>query len=498
MNKNKIIKGIIINFFCFVIPSFMTFIINRYFVKSLGVSYLGLMHLFNQLLAYIGIVEMGLGGASAYALYRPLLEKNYERIDIVVSTIRSLYNKIAGGIFLIGIIFIPFLKFFIKEEINIKKIYVYWILYLISTVISYLFLNYNILFTANQEYNFVRITQASIKFIIQILKLIILLKLKSFYFFILAMILENLIQGFIFRVYYMKNYSYINKTKKRDKAIIKGIKNLFFHKIGGLVVFDTDLILISRFLSLEKVGIYASYQIIINLLTNLISIMTNVLIPNVGRHIAGEKESFHLWKKINDIYFVIATVFAHCFFKLSNDFMKLWIGGENTFSQLTVILISINLFILIYRTPIEIFKNAYGYFEDIYSPVMEIIINLGLSLYLIMKIGLNGVIIGTIVSNILIVIILKPILTFKRCFKKSIKLYIYVYLKYSIILFLGVFLGNNLNIRFMSMEVLNIRDWIIKGVFNSCQVFIILIILMFLLDKTFRKNILKIKELKNG
>lgn len=45
------------------------------------------MKLFTQLLAYLNLAEMGVAGASAYALYRPLADNNYKEISIVMSTI---------------------------------------------------------------------------------------------------------------------------------------------------------------------------------------------------------------------------------------------------------------------------------------------------------------------------------------------------------------------------------------------------------------------------
>ncbi|MFK4784388.1 polysaccharide biosynthesis protein [Fusobacterium sp. MFO224] len=488
MEKKNIAKGIFINFFCFIIPSGIAFLVNRYFVKNMGISYLGLMQLFNQILAYISIVEMGLGAASTYSLYRPLAERNYERLNVITSTIASLYNKIAGAIFILGILAMPFIKFFIRDELENEKLYLYWVLYLISTVITYLFSMYNVLFTANQEYNFVKIVQASIKILCQILKITVIIKYKSFSIFILIMILENILQGMIFRKHYLNKYSYIEKTKLRDKIIVKDLKNLFFHKIGGLIVFNTDLILISKFLSLEVVGVYASYQIVISLIGNLTSIITGVLIPNVGRYVATNKNIFKLWKKINDVYFVIATIFSYCFYFLANDFIKLWLGDINLLPSLTVFLISVNLFILLYRVPIEMFKEVSGFFDDTYSPILESFINLFLSLFLIMKMGLNGVIIGTIVSNLLIILILKPILTFKRCFEKGVRDYLLIYGKNLGILCLGVYLANGIQNLFMSSEIGNIYQWILSGIKFSFLIGMIMMILILITNREWRRK----------
>ena len=94
--------------------------------------------------------------------------------------------------------------------------------------------------------------------------------------------MDNLTQWIFFKVHYKKKYSFIVKTKERFNGIKNDIKNLFWHKIGGLVVFNTDLILISKFTSLEIVGIYASYQNHTQILNTIIGILSNVLSPKIG------------------------------------------------------------------------------------------------------------------------------------------------------------------------------------------------------------------------
>ena len=134
------------------------FIQNRYFVRYMGIDSLGMMKLFSQLLAYLNIIELGLGSASAFALYKPLAEKkkNYQQISIIVNTIESIYNKIGILLFGLGILCLPVIPFFIEISKFSNRIYFYWILYVFNTVLTYLFVKYVILFTANQEFLYVR------------------------------------------------------------------------------------------------------------------------------------------------------------------------------------------------------------------------------------------------------------------------------------------------------------------------------------------------------
>ena len=80
----KILIELMINFFITIGISVSLFLVNKYFALYLGMENLGLMKLFTQLLAYLNLAEIGLTSASAYALYKHLLEKNYSKISVIL------------------------------------------------------------------------------------------------------------------------------------------------------------------------------------------------------------------------------------------------------------------------------------------------------------------------------------------------------------------------------------------------------------------------------
>ena len=491
MKNSKVLKEIFLNFILTLFISLFSFLINRYFAFYLGVQNLGLMKLFTQLLAYLNLAEIGLASASTYALYKPLAEKNYKQISIVINTITSLYNKIFLFILLVGLLLNPIIPFFIKDKIVDKNIYLYWSLYVISTALSYSFVKYSVLFTADQKFGFVRLIQGGSKILCQLLQIFVIIKLQSFLVFILLLILDNIIQYIFYKIHYRKYYSYIFKTEIKDKSITKNLKNLFWHKIAGLIVFNTDLILISKFISLEVVGIYASYQMIIQMIMTVINIVLNVLKPKVGKFIAeNSKENiFNYWKNLNILSLFSSILFSFCTYKLINDFIILWLGRDFTLPKLTVFLIMINLFVQSFRGITDIFKDGSGFFDDIQLPISEAIINFVLSIILVQYMGLNGVIIGTIVSNVLIISIAKPIMVFKRCFDKDIKDYIKIYGNYLILIIISL-LSCNFILKFISLKNVNSWfDWIINGIIIGSITFIVTFI-VFLSNRDFRNNLL--------
>ncbi|MEG1010117.1 MAG: polysaccharide biosynthesis protein, partial [Clostridia bacterium] len=249
--SEKISKNLQINFIITLGTGILGFVINKYFADYMGIDILGLMKLFTQMVAYLSLVDLGISSASSYALYKPLADKDISKINLIVSTIDSFYKKIASIIFVLGLLLSFSLCYFIDLESYGNKIYLYWILYVVNTSIGYLFAKYSILFTANQEYGFVRKVQGLGKLLFQCIQIICLVKIQSFIIFITIMILENVYSYYFYRRHYQKNYNYIKKIKDRDKNIIKDIRSLFWHKIGGLIVHNTDYIILSKFVSLS-------------------------------------------------------------------------------------------------------------------------------------------------------------------------------------------------------------------------------------------------------
>ena len=491
-------KEILLNFIFTILINLLGFVQNRYFVQYMGIETLGMMKLFSQLLAYLNIIEMGLGSASAFALYRPLAEKNYQQISIIINTIENIYNKIGILLFGLGILCIPIIPFFMEVSEFSSKIYFYWILYVLNTVSAYLFIKYIILFTANQEFLFVRTVQSISIISFKVLQIFCIIKFHSFFIYILLLILDNLIQWLFFKKHYKKKYSYIIKTKEKYEGIKNDIKNLFWHKIGGLVVFNTDLILISKFTDLKIVGIYASYQMIIQVLSTIVNIVLNVLSPKIGKYIAehNKQETYIHYKEYNVLFCFISIIFTYSTFILMDTFVGLWLGNQFILSKFTLKLICFNIFVNLFRWNLESFKSGAGFFDDVKSPIFESIINLVVSIILGLKMGLDGVIIGTIISNIIVILIYKPILVFKRCFDKNIKDYITIYGIYLVLIILSL-LSCNFILNFIPLKnISSWFDWIIQGVIVGSITFIITFVI-FLSNKDFRSNLEFLRRNKN-
>lgn len=493
-------KNIYINLFVTIIIGVLGFVVNKVFSNTMGGETLGLMRLFTQMVAYLNLADLGIAVSSSYALYKPLENNDIKRVSIIVSTIDYFYKRIALIILIVGLLGNIFLSKLINTNIYGNYIYIYWMLFVINTSLSYIFAKYSVLFTANQEYAFVRKVQGSSRILVNILQLVILVLTRSFLFYIIIMIGQNLYNYYFFYRHFKNKYKKIEKVKAREKEIIKDMKNLFWHSIAGLVVYNTDFILLSKFTSLETVAIYSTYLIVYQMILTTIGILTPVLTPRIGKFIAqhNKLEIYKYWEKLHLLYMIVGTIITITSYYMLNSFIRLWMGLEYVMPILTISLLLVNLFFQMTRCMMEVFKTNSGFYDDIYNPILESIINLVISLVLVQKIGLNGVIIGTISSNIVIVYILKPVMVFIRCFDKKVLDYIFIYTKYMLLV------GTTIVISKRAMEYFNLIttidswfNWIISAI-KTTGVIGVITGIVFLLDGIFRIEVIKVlRKLKN-
>ncbi len=492
-------KNLLINIFITLSIGILSFIINKVFADILGKEALGLMSLMTQLISYLNLVDMGITTAATYALYKPLSNSNYKESSIIISTIDSYFKVISIIIILFGSIIALVLPYIANSSTFGNIIYIYWGLYLLNTAWSYLNAKYSILFIANQEYGYMRLISGSSRILAMILQLIALIYFKSFLLFIAVLSLQNIINYIFFKFKLIKDYQWFVNTKDRYSQIKIDMKNMFWHKIGEVVVFSTDYIIISIYLSLKIVAVYATYMIIYSMISTVVNIITPVLAPYTGNFIAKKSldSSYKLWQKFHSLYVFIATFVVTISYFTINTFVELWMGKEYILSNNIVILILINLYIGISRGALETFKNNTGVYSDIYNPILESTINLLLSLILVNYIGLAGVVVGTVVSNLIVIYILKPLVVFKKSFQKPMKQYILEYSKYTVLTLLSIYFSTTI-LRYIPT---NIDSWSLFIIYFGKVTFVsfVITLIVFLIDnnfKVFLSSLIK-KAIKN-
>ena len=436
-------------------------IVSRiFFVKILGNEYLGLNGLFTNIISLLSIVELGIGSAIIYNLYKPIADNDQEKIKSLMKFYKKSYHIIGLIVCAVGLLLIPVLPLITgKVELNININLIY-LLFLADSVLSY-FLSYkrSILYAKQQNY-IVQIIHIGYLFVMNFLQILFLYITKDFYTYLLIKVIMRIIENLIITLIVNKMYSYINDKnikkldKETEKDIFTKIKALFFHQIGAFIVNSTDNIIISRFLGIVVVGLYSNYYLIINSVQIVAKQIIDATTPSVGNLLVTEskEKQYDVFKKMRFLNFWIATFCSICLYVLLEPFVKIWLGKEYLLSSIVVLVLIFNFYQKTSRLTYSTFKTAAGiFYEDRFVPIIESLLNIIVSVVLVIKIGLVGVFIGTIVSGLTLWCYSYPKYVYKKLFNRSYFKYFIETIGY-ILLFLGILIVTILVTSFINLD----------------------------------------------
>lgn len=406
------------------------FVTRTVFIKTLGSQYLGINGLFSNILIFLSLADLGIGASLVYSLYKPIADKNYQKQNVICKYLQKIYVYTGFVIIIFGLILMPFLNYIIKEEVNFVNLYLVFLLYIFQTASTYLFFPSKIEFlVANQKRYIYNNINTIITIVSNIVQIIILVIFKNFYLYLFVIILFNIIQAFIISKITNHLFPFItnkcDSTLSREEKIktFNDCKGLILYRLNYIVLVATDNIIISKYLGLALVGIYSNYILVTNSIVNILSTFFNSINASIGNlHVSEGVEKNKFIFDLNNLITVICFgIFSSGVYLLINDFIYIWLGKEYLLSKLFVIILSINLYVEGLRKILSTYRTNYGLFTEAkYIPLVGMILNIVISVVLVTKIGIFGVLLGTLISNLLTFIWFDPYIIYKKIFKKSV------------------------------------------------------------------------------
>ena len=490
--------NVLFNILQLMVTTILTFVTRTFFIRYLGKELLGLDGLFTNILSMLSLTDLGIGTAISFSLYKPLAEGDNDKVSCLMTLYKKIYRIIALIILIIGICLIPALPFFSKGYTS-GSLYLYYLVYLVNTVFSYLLTYKGPLITADQhEYKMFWI-QLSFTVVMYVSQIIILVKTENFMYYLLAMFISNLLRNIIGNIYITKMYKNIDfsKEEKVDKktanTITQNVKNMFISKIGDYLLNGTDNIIISA-IDITLTGIYSNYLAIVGVMKTLINAIYNGVTASFGNVMAIEKQDVqeNVFKISIFICFLISGLITLELIFLFNPFIKLWAGEDYLVSFKLSIVIALNFYFYSNHISLNSLKMASGQYKaDRFVAIIQAIVNLFVSIVLGYYIGLAGVILGTLISYLTVGFIFRPLLLIKNIFNKSAFEYFLNQAKYGITL-LMVFIINYVLYRYTNLDA-SIIAILLKGLIVAIIYFAIVGIL-FNQDKSFKYLIGLIKN----
>ncbi|MCH5242941.1 MAG: sugar transporter [Muribaculaceae bacterium] len=490
----------------YAITLILSFFSRKIFLEYLGTDILGLNTTAQNLLQFLNLAELGIGVAVGFSLYKPLYEEDNDTVNEIVALQGKIYKRI-GIIIIIGAVLLMGFFPFIFKKITLPLWYAYasFGAFLISSLLGY-FLNYKqILLTASQKDYKINYSYRTILILKTIAQIIAVYFLPFPYiWWIVLEVVFSIIASVVLHIVTIREFPNLQNVKipfkelrKKYSSLVTKIKQLFFHKIGGFALTQTSPLIIYAFIDLNVVALYGNYMVVINGIQMMMASMFNSMGAGVGNLVAegDEQKIRNVFRELFSLRFVITATLCAGVIYFTPAFISLWIGKEYLLPFSTLLLLTTLLFIGLSRYTVEAFVTAYGLYSDIWAPVIEASINIGLSIILGSVMGLNGIILGVVISQILVIVMWKPFYLFKKSIKGFLKNYIIIYTTHIIS---GIGIGVLVWLIFKSYinnASTSCVSFIVNGIFVILPYTIILTALLCLFSQGMRLSLVRIKNL---
>lgn len=453
---------------------FLSFFSRKLFLQYIGVEFLGINSLFSNVLNILCLADLGMGVALTYSLYEPLSKDDHAKISALITYYRKIYLLIAGAIFTLGLCLVPFLGKIVRTDRTIDGLHIYYVLFLLKTSVSYLFVNKTTLLIADQR-NYLNNLVSMITSVVQLAaQLAVIVFLQNYYVFIAVEIVGTMANNFIRSMLADRMYPYLSSgvslPEQDRKALRQNIGSVFTYKISGVLINSTDNILISTIVGTVALGYYTNYNTVISRLTPFITILFSSITASVGNLIASgdEKKRYEVFQVSTMVSNYLGILISVGFLTLAQDFIALWLGKEYIMDYAIVVSITANFFYSCVAQPIWTYREASGLYMKIkYIMLFTAIMNIILSIIGGKLFGIAGIVAATFVSKLLLCFWYEPNLLYKDYFHKKPTAFYVMCMKQLALLVACVAAGRIFTGMFTS---LNWGIWLLKGVCVSAFV----------------------------
>ncbi|MFC3884784.1 lipopolysaccharide biosynthesis protein [Bacillus songklensis] len=454
-----------------LIITLLSFISRTVFISSLGIEYLGINGLLSNILAMLTLAEAGIGASIMYSLYKPVAENDQVKINVLMKFYRNVYMVIALVVLLLGLSIMPFLEYFIKDS-NVENIYLIYSIFLLNTVLPYLYVHKNSFLNVCQKGYIVTGIYSVSSIVSACLKIGILYFTKNYILYLVIDSIITIITSIFLSITVNKMYPFL-KNKVSSKLdgetkgnIIKNVKAIVLQNIGNYLVFGTDNIIISSFVSVAAVGLYSNYNMLIDICRTFINQVFNNIYHSVGNLVANESTDkvYSVYKVYMLLNFWLYSFFTIGLYIMVESFITLWLGRKFLMSEGVLIILMIIFYERGMRNSITTVKTTSGIFhEDRYAPLYQAAVNLVVSIVLVRYIGIAGVFIGTLISALVVPFWTTPYLVYKKVFHMPVSHYFRKYTYYAAV-GMGTCLITSFICSFISYN--GILNLILRGMFS--------------------------------
>lgn len=423
--KNSFIKSVIYSYGSIIIIALIGFATLPLSLNYFGKDLFGLFSITNDTLAYLTLFNFGIPWAAS-VIFAKLMNYAAQKQLIVKSLLLLLMLSIMLLVMMVLInLFYPNWVYFISnidfKITNVAKLFisisvVFFIIKLPFGLFAQLMIFINRVYIAK----IIDVFAAVLNFV----SLLCVIYLK------LSLVEYALISGFIsfiplsiavivfFKIWSSNRIQNSCETSTNMhytssyRHLIGSSIYFFLNSIGVLVLWNTDSLIISHYLGLSETAEYAVLFRIFTMLFMVITQLMNVINPLYPKLIKESKfeQLTLLYSTMVRFFPIVGGVIFIVLFGLFKDFVVLWTHNNSIFIGYASCF-ALGLYCYFLCSSIIPYSAivSLNYARNIFwLTLLEAVVNLCLSIYLVNKIGVAGVLFATLISHVVTMFVLVP------------------------------------------------------------------------------------------
>ncbi|MDO5377966.1 MAG: polysaccharide biosynthesis C-terminal domain-containing protein [Clostridia bacterium] len=379
-------------------------IIPRLYLTGFGSEINGLIATIKQVFAYLALMETGMSMTASQALYRPVALGQTDKINGILSAVNRYYRRV--GLMYGGIVLLFALAYPAVTRVGLPKqtTALIILIYGFPSVLSFcVHGKFQMLIDAEGKSYMLAGFQSALELTVNAVRIVLLLFSDNLVLIQAYYCIGPIARCVFVMGYARKHYPWLNMRAKSDQAAVSQKNAAFVHQAAGMILSNTDAILLSIFCDFKVVSVYAIYQMLLSHIERLITAVSSGATFRLGQMFHTDRQTYTRW---HDLYETLYLTGAFTLYTMAALYalpvVRLYTAGigDANYAEpaLPLLFAAANLLSSGRQPAMQTIQFAGRFRQTQRHAVLEAAINAAISVAAAARWGITGCLLGTIAA----------------------------------------------------------------------------------------------------
>ena len=388
-----------------------------------GAQYAGLNALLNQLAFYVALIELGLAAAAISLLYEPIKSGDRERTSALLFAL----HRDTSRLMLLALPAIAAVIYGYSRSLHTSLPYFVVVTTLgltaLSGLVTLLSIHYQAYLNASEQIYQIHLVLGAGYLLKTAIGVALAVHFDNYLWLPAAVVGVTIGEVLAMRWRFHRNFpQYVARAGRDAFALIRNrAKYVLFHRVGGLIYYQSDFVILSLVASLTLVKDYAQVQYAVAGALGLSSAVFNALTATIARRRldAGRETRWTQYATVlRTTYFLAGCAAIGFFFTVPTAVQ--WFFGGDALPRRDFVLFAILLFLNVVKQVDDTFITATGIFHvGFWLPILESSSYVVLGIVLARRLGIEGIVTAGILTNLVFAVVAKSVVVARGIFDRE-------------------------------------------------------------------------------